>query len=659
MAWVGNQILIPHFILLGLFTHSLLHLFLFSIIMVMFLVALSGKGLMIFLINVDSRLHSPMYFFLSWLSLMDLMLISTIVPQMAVDFLLGGGSISFIGCGLQILFSLTLLGDECFLLAFMAYDRYVAISNPLRYSVFMSRCVCWIMVAGSWLFGLVDGLIQAVFTLCFPYCSSQEIDHFFCEVPAVLKLACADTSLYETMIYVCCVLMLLLPFSVISASYLWILLAVLRMRSTEGRQKAFATCSSHMVVSLFYGAVMITYMRPQAYHSSKQDKAVSAFYTMITPISYSLRNKEVTGALRKLPGTCPCGGEQGQENGSRSVTDSTSSPGDLAIADAGPGPIVEQGLRRVTTMELWNHTTVTNFILSGLFSHAPYDFFLFSLVLLASMASLASNIFFLLLIQASVHLYIPMYFFLSQFSITDLTMMSTVVPKMAANFLSGSKIISQGDCGAQIFLVVMVGGAECFLLAVMAYDRYVAICHPLWYPVLMNWKVCSLMTMASSMGGVADGVIDVSMVFSFPYCSSQEVDHFFCEVPALLHISCADTSLFEDLIYACCVVMLLLSLGIIVASYVWVLTAVIRMPSTEGKQKAVSTCSSHLAVVGLYYGGVIFSYMQRASSRTLTGDRGTSIFYTILTPLLNPLIYSLRNKEVMRALKKMLGRRGV
>ncbi|XP_004387247.3 LOW QUALITY PROTEIN: olfactory receptor 2M3-like [Trichechus manatus latirostris] len=314
---------------------------------------------------------------------------------------------------------------------------------------------------------------------------------------------------------------------------------------------------------------------------------------------------------------------------------------------------------RVTTMELWNHTTVTNFILSGLFSHTLYDFFLFSLVLLASMASLASNIFFLLLIQASVHLYIPMYFFLSQFSITDLTMMSTVVPKMAGNFLSDSKIISQGDCGAQIFLVVMVGGAECFLLAVMAYDRYVAICHPLRYPVLMNWKVCSLMTMASWMGGVADGVIDVSMVFSFPYCSSQEVDRFFCEVPALLHISCADTSLFEDLIYACCVVMLLLSLGIIVASYVWVLTAVIRMPSTEGKQKAVSTCSSHLAVVGLYYGGVIFSYMQRASSRTLTGDRGTSIFYTILTPLLNPLIYSLRNKEVMRALKKMLGRWGV
>ncbi|XDB52207.1 hypothetical protein AB1E18_005750 [Capra hircus] len=471
------------------------------------------------------------------------------------------------------------------------------------------------MVAGSWLFGLVDGLIQAIFTLRFPYCGSQEIDHFFCEVPAVLKLACADTSLYETMIYVCCVLMLLLPFSVISASYLRILITVLHMRSAEGRQKAFATCSSHMAaVSLFYGAAMITYMRPQAYHSSKQDKVVSAFYTMITPmlnpLIYSLRNKEVAGALKKLLG-------------------------------------------RVKAMDIWNHTSLSDFVLLGLFSYSPYDFFLFSLVLLASATALASNILFLLLTQADRRLHTPMYFFLSQLSIMDLTIMGAVVPKMAANFLSGSKFISWGGCATQIFLVVMVGGAECFLLAVMAYDRYVAVCHPLWYPVLMNWKACCLMSLASWMGGVADSVIDVGMVFSFPYCGSLQVDHFFCEVPAVLRLSCADTSLFEDLIYACCVIMLLLPLGVVVASYARILMAVINMPSTEGKQKALSTCSSHLAVVGLYYGGAIFSYMQRASARTPAGDRATSLFYTILTPMLNPLIYSLRNKEVMRALKKM------
>ena len=315
MALVKNQTLISHFILLGLFNDTPLHLLLFSVIMVMFLVALSGNGLMILLINADSRLHNPMYFFLSWLSLMDLMLISTTVPRMAIDYLLGHGSISFTGCGLQILFFVTLLGDECFLLALMAYDRYVAISNPLRYSVIMNRRVCWLMVALCWLSGLVDGLIQAIYTLSFPYCSSQEIDHFFCDIPAVLKLACADTSLYETMIYVCCVLMLLLPFSIISISYLLILITVLRMHSAEGQKKAFATCLSHMaVVSLFYGAAMIAYMQPQTYHSSKQDKVVSAFYTMITPmlnpLIYSLRNKEVASAFKKLLRRCSCGGGQ-------------------------------------------------------------------------------------------------------------------------------------------------------------------------------------------------------------------------------------------------------------------------------------------------------------------------------------------------------------
>ncbi|XP_021497025.1 olfactory receptor 2M3-like [Meriones unguiculatus] len=307
---------------------------------------------------------------------------------------------------------------------------------------------------------------------------------------------------------------------------------------------------------------------------------------------------------------------------------------------------------------LWNHSSLSGFILAGLFSHSTYDSFFFSLVLLAFGTAVLGNTLLLMLIQAERCLHIPMYFFLSQLSIMDLTMTCTVVPKMAADFLSGRKLISLWGCASQIFLVVTVGGAECFLLAVMAYDRYMAVCHPLRYPVLMNWKACSFLALASWMGGMADSVIDVGVVFSFPYCGSLEVDHF-CEVPALLRLSCADTSLFEDLIYACCVVMLLLPLGIIVASYARVLTAVIRMPSTEGKQKALTTCSSHLAVVGLYYGGAIFSYMQRASARTPMGDRATSIFYTILTPMFNPLIYSLRNREVTSALRKMLGRWGM
>ncbi|CAO2642719.1 Olfactory receptor 56 [Lemmus lemmus] len=269
--------------------------------MVVFTVALCGNVLLILLIYTDSRLHTPMYFFLSQLSLMDLMLVCNIVPKMAANFLSGRKSISFVGCGIQIGFFVSLVGSEGLLLGLMAYDRYVAISHPLHYPILMSQRVCLQIAGSSWAFGILDGIIQMVAAMSMPYCGSRYVDHFFCEVPALLKLACTDTSLFDTLLFACCVFMLLLPFSIIVASY------------AQGRQKAFATCSSHMmVVSLFYGAAMITYMRPQAYHSSKQDKVVSAFYTMITPmlnpLIYSLRNKEVTGALRRLLGKCPCGG---------------------------------------------------------------------------------------------------------------------------------------------------------------------------------------------------------------------------------------------------------------------------------------------------------------------------------------------------------------
>ncbi|XP_069323085.1 olfactory receptor 2T33-like [Eulemur rufifrons] len=297
------------FILLGLFKHTRLHLALFAVVLTMAIASLLGNTLMLLLIHQDHRLHTPMYFLLSQLSLMDMMLVSTIVPRMAAGFLTGKKSISPTGCGLQIFFFLTLGGGECFLLAAMSYDRYVAICHPLRYPVLMSRQVCLRMTLGSWFLGAADGLVQAVATLSFPYCSAHEIDHFFCEAPALVRLACADTSVFEYVMYICCVLMLLVPFSLILTSYSLILAAVLRMRSTEALRKAFATCSSHLaVVGLFYGAAIFIYMRPKSYRSAAHDKVVSAFYTiftpMVNPLIYSLRNSEVKGALRKCVGQC-------------------------------------------------------------------------------------------------------------------------------------------------------------------------------------------------------------------------------------------------------------------------------------------------------------------------------------------------------------------
>ncbi|XP_057564399.1 olfactory receptor 2T12-like [Hippopotamus amphibius kiboko] len=297
------------FILLGIFKHTRPHLFLFMVVLTMAIASLTGNALMLLLIHLDPGLHRPMYFLLSQLSLMDMMLVSTIVPKMAADYLTCNRSISPTGCGLQIFVSLTLGGGESFLLAAMSYDCYVAVCHPLRYPVLLSWRLCFQMTLGSWLLGAADGLMQAAATLSFSFCSAHEIDHFFCEAPTLVRLACADTSLFENVMYICCVLMLLIPFSLIVTSYSLILSAVLQMRSQEAHKKAFATCSSHLaVVGLFYGAAIFIYMRPKSYRSANHDKVVSAFYTIFTPVLnpliYSLRNNEVKEALKKCLGKC-------------------------------------------------------------------------------------------------------------------------------------------------------------------------------------------------------------------------------------------------------------------------------------------------------------------------------------------------------------------
>ncbi|XP_006894038.1 PREDICTED: olfactory receptor 2T27-like [Elephantulus edwardii] len=308
MEW-GNYSMYDDFVLLGLFSNSPFPWLLFALILLVFVISIASNTLMIILIRVDPRLHTPMYFLLSQLSLMDILYISTIVPKMLVDQMIGQRAISFAGCTAQHFLYLTLAGAEFFLLGLMSYDRYVAICNPLRYPVLMSHKVCLLIVVAAWLGGSVDGFLLTPVTMQFPFCASREINHFFCEVPALLKLSCTDTSDYETAMYVCCIMMLLIPFSVISFSYTRILITVYRMSEAEGRKKAVTTCSSHMVVvSLFYGAAMYTYVLPHSYHTPEQDKAVSAFYTILTPmlnpLIYSLRNKDVTGALQKALGRC-------------------------------------------------------------------------------------------------------------------------------------------------------------------------------------------------------------------------------------------------------------------------------------------------------------------------------------------------------------------
>ena len=304
-TWATNHTGQLDFILMGLFSQSKHPAFLCVVIFVIFLMALSGNSILILLIHSNAHLQTAMYFFISQLSLMDVMYISVTVPKMLMDQVMGVNEISASECGMQMFLYLTLVGSEFFLLAAMAYDRYVAICHPLRYSILMNHRVCHLLVSGCWFLGSVDGFMLTPVTMTIPFCKTREIHHFFCEVPAVMKLSCSDTSLYETLMYLCCVLMLLIPMTVISSSYSFILLTIHRMNSAEGRKKALTTCSSHMtVVILFYGTSTYSYMFPSSYHTSEKDMAVSIFYTILTPVLnpliYSLRNKDVIRALKKM-----------------------------------------------------------------------------------------------------------------------------------------------------------------------------------------------------------------------------------------------------------------------------------------------------------------------------------------------------------------------
>ncbi|XP_074077093.1 olfactory receptor 2T29-like [Macrotis lagotis] len=303
--WLENQTFGTDFILLGLFSQSKYSTLFYSLTFIIFIIALIGNATLILLIQSDSHLHTPMYFFISQLSLMDMMYITVTVPKMLLDRVTGIHNISVPSCGTQMFLYVTLVGAEFFLLAAMSYDRYVAICHPLRYPILMNHRVCILLGIVCWFLGSLDGFLITPITMNFPFCKSREIQHFYCEVLALLKLSCSDTSLFETVMYLCCVLMLLIPVIVILNSYSFILLTVFRMNSATGRRKAFLTCSSHItVVILFYGAAIYNYMLPPSYHTAEKDMMVSVFYTILTPLLnpliYSLRNKDVTAALKKV-----------------------------------------------------------------------------------------------------------------------------------------------------------------------------------------------------------------------------------------------------------------------------------------------------------------------------------------------------------------------
>ncbi|XP_048216090.1 olfactory receptor 478-like [Perognathus longimembris pacificus] len=304
-----------------------------------------------------------------------------------------------------------------------------------------------------------------------------------------------------------------------------------------------------------------------------------------------------------------------------------------------------------------NHTAVTEFILLGLTQDPVLRVILFIIILGIYLVTVLGNLCTILLIRVSTQLHHPMYFFLSHLAFADLGFSSSVTPNMLINFLVERNRISYLGCGTQLGSVVFFGSTECFILAAMAYDRFVAICNPLLYSTQMSTRVCVQLLVVSYTGGFLNSCSFTACFYSLLFCGPSGVNHFFCDFAPLVELSCSDVSV-PAVIPSLSSGFVIVSTVIVIAiSYIYILITILKMRSTEGRHKAFSTCTSHLTAVTLYYGTITFIYVMPKSSFSTDQNKVISVLYTVVIPMLNPLIYSLRNNEMKGALKRELGRK--
>ncbi|ELK19541.1 Olfactory receptor 5H2 [Pteropus alecto] len=503
----ANKTQVTEFVLIGLTVLPGLQVPLFLLFLVIYLITMVGNLGLIFLIWKDPHLHTPMYLFLGSLAFTDACSSSSVTPKMLINFLSKNHVISLVECITQFYIFASSANTECFLLVVMAYDRYVAICNPLLYPVVMSKIFCIQLLGVSYIIGFLHPMMHIGLLFRLTFCKSNVIHYFYCEILQLFKISCTD-------------------------------------------------------------------------------------------------------------------------------------PGATQNED----------------MEKENATLLTEFILTGLIYQRKWQIPLFLMFSVIYLITIVGNLGLIALIWNDPQLHIPMYLFLGSLAFVDAWISSTVTPKMLVNFLAKSKMISLPECIMQFFSFVFSATTECFLLAAMAYDRYVAICKPLLYPVIMTNRLCIRLLVSSFVGGVLHAFIHTGILFRLTFCNSNIIYHFYCDIIPLFKISCIDPSFNVLMVFIFSGSIQVFTILTVLVSYTLVLQMSARTKSLQGIKKAFSTCEAHLLSVSLYYGALLFMYVRPGSTQADDQDMRDSLFYTIIIPLLNPIIYSLRNRKVIDSLAKMLKR---
>ncbi|CAN2391849.1 Olfactory receptor, partial [Pristimantis euphronides] len=589
-------------------------MFLFCLFLVVYCGTIGGNLLIITLVSTSQILHTPMYFFISQLSINDILLTTDIAPNMLHFLLNNGGTITFVGCISQFYFFSTSEASECFLLTVMSYDRYVAICNPLRYTSMMTTECCVSLSVTCWLVGFSIIFID-IFTISeLNFCKPNIIDHFYCDLLPLQEISCSDIFNLQLEIYFLSIISVIIPTIIIIACYTNIIVAILRIPSSTGRHKAFSTCSSHLiVVSIFYWTMFSVYVFPTKVDTLNISKILSLLYTVITPLAnpiiYSLRNKDIWKAINET----------------------------------------------IKNIKLDNNLTmVTEFFLLGFQVNQSLRFILFSLLLVVYCGTICGNLLIITLVSTSKNLHTPMYFFISQLAISDLLLTTDIVPNLLHILLNNGGTITFVGCIIQLYFFGTAEILESFFLTVMSYDRYVAICNPFHYFSIMTNATSVTLTIICWLLGFSIVFIDTATTAKLNFCGLNIIDHLFCDFVPLLDISCSDAFAVQLEIYIMGIPSLIIPMIIIVMSYTYIVLAVLRIPSSTGRQKAFSTCSSHLIVVSIFYGTIFSVYILPTKGQTLTMNKILSLLYTVFTPLANPIIYSLRNNDIRKAAQEVL-----
>ncbi|VTJ90304.1 Hypothetical predicted protein, partial [Marmota monax] len=498
--------------------------------------------------------------------------------------------------------------SEFFLLTAMSYDRYVAICKPLHYTTIMNKKVCSLLVFGSWLAGVLTIFPPLMLILRLDFCASNVINHFSCDYFPILELSCSDTWLLEMIGFYFAFVTLLFTLALVILSYICIISTILRIPSAGQRKKAFSTCSSHMIViSISYGSCIFMYVKPSAKQRASLTKGVALLNTtippMLNPFIYTLRN--------------------------------------------------QFNKKKLLKKQMRNHTEVRAFILLGLSDDPRLQVVIFIFLFLTYMLSITGNLTIITLTLLDPHLQTPMYFFLRNFSLLEVSFTTVSIPKFLSTIISGDKTISFNNCIAQLFFFILLGVTEFYLLAAMSYDRYIAICKPLHYMTIMNRKVCTMLVFASWLVSFLIIFPALMLLLQLDYCRSNIIDHFTCDYFPLLQLSCSNTKFLEIMGFSCAVFTLMFTLALIFLSYIYIIRTILKIPSTTQRTKAFSTCSSHMIVISISYGSCIFMYIKPSARERVSLSKGVAVLNTSVAPMLNPFIYSLRNQQVKQAFMNM------